>query len=306
MTVPAAGVIPVVPTIFDADEALDLPGLRRVLDYLVDADSDMVCLLANYSEQYALSDAERDQVLETAMTHLDGRVPACVTTSHFSSRIAAERSRRAQDLGADMVMLMPPFVGASMRVGADDVVDWFARVAAAIDIPIMVQDAPMSPTLLAPELLARIAREVPGVQAVKVETARAAATLRTLGELAPDLPGLFDGEEAITLIPDLEAGAVGCMSSATLPHELHGLIADFHAGERDLAEHTWERLLPLIHYENRQVAQAAVKVLLVEAGVIAHDTMRHPGGTVHPDTRRKLVELAQRRDIFLLRWGKEN
>lgn len=306
MTALVRGVIPVVPTIFHDDESLDLPGLRRVLDYLVDAGSDMVCLLANYGEQYALSDDERETVLTTAFDHLDGRVPTCVATSHYSSRVALERSRRAQELGADMVMLMPPFVGTSMRVPERSVTEFFARVGEGVDLPIMVQDAPMSTTLLSPEYLARLAHDVPAVQAVKIETARAAATLRVLGEVGDDLPGLYDGEEAITLIPDLEAGAIGCMSSSLLPHELHAIVTDFHAGRVDEAERAWESLLPLIHYENRQLAQAACKVVLAEAGVIASHTMRHPFGEPHPEHARKLIELARRRDVFALRWGKEN
>ncbi|UUL77394.1 dihydrodipicolinate synthase family protein [Pseudarthrobacter sp. Fe7] len=91
------GVMPVAPTIFADNEELDLDGQRRVLDYLVDGKSDAVCILANYSEQFSLTDGEREQVLRTTMEHLDGRLPVCVTTSHFSSRIARERSLRAQE-----------------------------------------------------------------------------------------------------------------------------------------------------------------------------------------------------------------
>ena len=105
-----------------------------------------ICILANYSEQFSLTDDERERVADHVLDHVAGRVPIIVTTTHFSTRIAAERSRRAQQLGAAMVMLMPPFLGATLSADAGAVADYFGTVADAIDIPIMIQDAPMSGT----------------------------------------------------------------------------------------------------------------------------------------------------------------
>ncbi|HXP54545.1 MAG TPA: dihydrodipicolinate synthase family protein, partial [Streptosporangiaceae bacterium] len=106
-----SGVIPVAPTTFYDDERLDLDSQARVMDFLIDAGVSAVCVLANYSEQFSLTDAERDQLTDHVLGHVGGRVPVVVTTSHYSARIAADRSLRAQQLGADMVMLMPPFFG---------------------------------------------------------------------------------------------------------------------------------------------------------------------------------------------------
>src|SRR5262247_2569187 len=108
MAAQLTGVVPVVPTIFHDDETVDLGGTARVVDYLVDAGVDGLCLLANYSEQFALTDAERDQLARTLLNRVAGRLPVIVTTSHYSARIAAARSRAAQDMGAAMVMIMPP------------------------------------------------------------------------------------------------------------------------------------------------------------------------------------------------------
>ncbi|MDQ0768041.1 2-keto-3-deoxy-L-arabinonate dehydratase [Pseudarthrobacter defluvii] len=298
------GVMPVAPTIFTDDEELDLDGQRRVLDYLMDGKSDAVCILANYSEQFSLTDAEREAVLRTTMEHLDGRMPVCVTTSHFSSRIARERSLHAQELGAEMVMLMPPFFGATMKVDDEAVVEYFKRVADGLDVDIMIQDAPMSTTPLSVGLLARIAREVPQVKYAKIEMPQAADKLRALRAAAgPALPGLFDGEEAITLIPDLEAGAQGTMSSCMVPDQLGRIVRDFHAGERGQAIHAWEDLLPFIHFENRQCGLRATKVLMKEGKIIASDKTRQPVGELNPDTRAQLVEMAKRKDPLILRWA---
>jgi dihydrodipicolinate synthase/N-acetylneuraminate lyase len=298
------GVMPVAPTIFTDQEELDLDGQRRVVDYLVDGGSDAVCILANYSEQFSLTDEERELVLTATMEQAAGRLPVCVTTSHFSSRIARDRSLRAQELGASLVMLMPPFFGATMKVDDEAVLEYFRRVSDGLEIDIMIQDAPMSPTALSVPLLARLAREIPQIKYAKIETAQAADKLRALIAAAgSDLPGPFDGEEAITLIPDLEAGAQGTMSSCMVPDELGQIVRDFHAGERDKAVRQWEDLLPFIHFENRQCGLLATKVLMKEGNIIGSDKTRAPMGKLHPDTRSQLVELAKRHDPLVLRWA---
>ena len=83
---------------------------------MIDAGSDGLCILANFSEQFVLSDDEREVLTRTILEHVAGRVPVIVTTTHFSTHVCAERSRRAQDMGAAMVMVMPPYHGATFRV----------------------------------------------------------------------------------------------------------------------------------------------------------------------------------------------
>src|SRR5437763_10181555 len=125
------------------------------MDFVVDAGVNGICILANYSEQFSLTDDERDTLMHLCIERVAGRVPIIVTTSHFSSRIAAERSRRAQQAGAQMVMLMPPYHGATIRADDGGIAGYFQAVADAIDIPIMVQDAPVSGVTLSVDLLAR-------------------------------------------------------------------------------------------------------------------------------------------------------
>ena len=73
------GVFPVVPTTFFDNEELDIESQRRVLDCMIDQGVDGVCILANYSEQFLLSDEERDQLLDVCLDHVDGRVPVSYT-----------------------------------------------------------------------------------------------------------------------------------------------------------------------------------------------------------------------------------
>ena len=71
-----SGVIPVAPTTFYDDERLDLDSQARVMDFLIDAGVSAVCVLANYSEQFSLTDAERDQLTDHVLGHVGGRIPA--------------------------------------------------------------------------------------------------------------------------------------------------------------------------------------------------------------------------------------
>src|SRR5512144_1291737 len=94
------GIYPIAPTPFTATGDLDLDGQRRVLDCMVAQGVDGICILANYSEQFLLTDDERNALTDLCLTHVAGRVPVIVTCSHFSTRIAADRARRAAAGGA--------------------------------------------------------------------------------------------------------------------------------------------------------------------------------------------------------------
>ena len=71
---PYKGVFPVVPTVFDGDGRLDLDGQKRAVDCMIDAGSQGLCIHANFSEQFVLTDAERDTVLEIGRASCRERV----------------------------------------------------------------------------------------------------------------------------------------------------------------------------------------------------------------------------------------
>jgi len=298
------GLFPVVPTTFTERGELDLDSQKRCLDFMIDAGSDGVCILANFSEQFLLTDEEREVLTRTVLEHVAGRVPVIVTTSHFSSRVCADRSRRARDLGAAMVMVMPPYHGATLRVPEQGIFEFYASLSDALDIPIMVQDAPVSGTVLSAAFLARMAQQIENLSYFKIETAGAANKLRELIRLGgASVVGPWDGEEAITLIPDLEAGATGAMTGGGYPDGLRPVLDHYRAGRRDLAIAAYERWLPLINLENRQCGLLAAKALMKEGGVIACDAPRHPFPPLHPAGRALLIETARRLDAMVLHWG---
>ncbi len=305
MTEAYTGVFPIAPTPFDERGGLDLEGQKRVLDCMVDQGVDGICILANYSEQFLLSDEEREILLELCLSHVAGRVPVIVTCSHFSTRIAAARAKRAAEAGAAMLMLMPPYHGTGLKADEAGIVEHFARVAEAARIPIMVQDAPLSGVELPVPLLARLAREIAELGYFKIETAQAAAKLRALiaaGGAA--IEGPFDGEESITLMADLDAGATGTMPSALLPDLIKPVLTHHREGRGDEAAACYARILPLINFENRQCGLRACKTVMMEGGVIGSDAVRHPLAPLHPATRAELLALAREQAPLALTWGR--
>ncbi len=299
-----SGIWPVAPTPFHADGTLDLDGMKRVLDCLIDQGADGVCVLANFSEQFLLSDAERETLTRLSLEHVAGRVPVIVTISHFATQIAVERARFAKSLGADIVMMMPPYHGALLKGTPDQTFEQFAAVG-EVSIPIMVQDAPLSGVDLPVPLLVRMAREIEMVKLFKIECPQAANKLRALiaeGGAAIEAP--FDGEEGITLLADLDAGATGSMTSGMIVDQIKPVIEKHHAGDIAGATEAYGRVAMAINHENRQCGWRSTKAAMVEGGVIGSEYCRHPIAPLHPAIRSRLIDLLRPLDPVVLNWGK--
>ena len=298
------GIWPVAPTPFSADGVVDYKGMIRVLDCMIDQGVDGICILANFSEQFLISDAEREQLTRVCLEHAGGRIPLIVTISHFATDIAVTRAKFAKQLGAEAVMMMAPYHGALLKGTAEQTYEQLARVG-DVGIPIMIQDAPLSGVELPVDFLIRVAKTIDMVKMFKIECAGAAAKLRVLvdkGGAAIEAP--FDGEEAITLLADLDAGARGSMTSALIPDLIRPVIFAHMEGRRDEAVEGYSRLLPVINHENRQCGFRAAKEAMVEGGVIKSAFCRHPIAPLHPQTRQALIELMAPHDPVVLRWGK--
>ena len=275
------GVFPVVPTIFDATGALDLDGQRRCLEFMIDAGSQGLCIHANYSEQFALGDDERDLITRATLEHVAGRVPVIVTTSHFSARICAERNRRAQALGAAMVMVMPPYHGATFRVpeaGARVLPRSRRRPRHSADDPGCARErrrAVRVPRVARP-------RDRRGVVLqdrdgrCRVEAARADRARRRCDR------GAVGRREGITLLADLDAGATGAMTGggyrtgfATSPTRV------FRRPSRR-SRRAVRALAAADQHENRRSGFLTAKALMREGGVIACDKPRAPWPELPP------------------------
>lgn len=299
------GISPIAPTPFHEDGTVDYEGMTRVLDCMVDQGVDAICILANYSEQFLLSDEERAKLTRLCIEHIAGRKPVIVTTSHFSTDIAVARAKEVMALGGDMIMMMPPYHGVGIAPSPEGVFEHFAAVNDAISIPIMVQDAPLSGVNMSVELLAKMAKTLDNLSYFKIECPFAADKLAALIAAAGDyIDGPFDGEEAVTLWADLDAGATGTMTSAMFPEKLRPIVQEYRAGNEAAAFAHWQACLPLINHENRQCGLRGCKTVFKHGGVIASDRLRHPLKPMSQRTVDRLLSLAHDLDILALKWGK--
>ena len=298
------GCWPVAPTPFKPSGEIDKEGMKRVIDCMVDQQVDGICILANYSEQFLLSDEEREILTRLCIEHIDGRVPVITTVSHFSTDIAFSRAKLVKELGGEMLMMMPPYHGALMKGSPQQTFEQFAKVG-EVGVTIMVQDAPLSGIDLPVPLLIKMAKEIEMVKCFKIECAQAAAKLSVLVNEGGDfIEGPFDGEEGITLFADLEAGATGNMSSAMIPDLIRPIVLDYLGGNAQKSENQYNHILPLINYENRQCGFRATKVVMKEGGVINSDFCRHPIPDLEENTKKGLINLVKNYNPIALQWGK--
>ena len=297
------GMWPVAPTPFHENGEVDYEGMERVIDCMVDQKVEGICILANYSEQFLLSDDEREKLTKLCMKKIDGRVKTIVTVSHFATDIVRPRAQLAKSLGADIIMMMPPYHGALLKGNSDQIFDQFNDIS-KVGIPIMIQDAPLSGIELTVPLLTKMINEIEQLTCFKIESAQAASKIRALiKNCSSRLDAPFDGEESITLYADLEAGISGSMSSALLPEKIAPVIDHFWNDEKEKAEEIYNNILPLINFENRQCGFRATKTVMKEGGVIKSDFCRDPIKPLDQDTKNLLLNFAKRYDLVSYKWG---
>ena len=298
------GMWPVAPTPFHDNGEVDYDGMERIIDCMVDQKVEGICILANYSEQFLLSDDEREKLTKLCMKKIDGRVKTIVTVSHFATDIVRPRAELAKSLGADIIMMMPPYHGALLKGNPDQIFEQFNEIS-KVGIPIMIQDAPLSGIELSVPLLTKMIIEIENLTCFKIESANAASKIRALIKNCSErLDAPFDGEESITLYADLEAGISGSMSSALLPEKIAPVIDRFWNNEKDKAEEIYNSILPLINFENRQCGFRATKTVMKEGGVIKSDFCRDPIKPLDQDTKNLLLNFAKRYDLLTYKWGK--
>jgi 4-hydroxy-tetrahydrodipicolinate synthase len=282
------GVFSVLPTPFGADGDVDPDSLRRVIDLFLAGGVNGVTALGVTGEVARLTDAERDHVLDTVVSHVAGRVPVVAGTTADGLRTCIEHSRRAKKAGAAAVMISPPRMG---KINSDAVARHYAAVAAAVDLPIIVQDyPPISGYAMEPALLARIAREVPSARTIKLEDPPTPfKTSRILEQAAGLDVRIFGGLGGVFLLEELLAGAAGAMTGFAFPEILVRIVTLFRAGQVNEAADVFYRSVPLMRFEFQEgIGMAIRKEVLRRRGAIAHAGIRPPGGTLDQPTKDAL------------------
>jgi 2-keto-3-deoxy-L-arabinonate dehydratase len=270
------GVFPIVPTIFDDKGELDDAGQRATLDVLLRAGVHGVVLLANASEGYAVADGERTALIRSAVRDVEKRVPVVVTCNHPSTIGAVRFAEEAEALGADAVMFMPPFFGGWVS-DLDGIRRHCDAISRATNVPLILQDHPLSGIVMPAAFLVDLARDVERLGYFKVESNRAPAKIGQMRRLGGGLlQGLFGGAGGLLFLEELDQGACGTMPSSMLPGVLVRVLTLYREGDRQQAAERLARYLPLLTFEMNLGGQRTVKEVLLRAGVIRSAFVRGP------------------------------
>ena len=283
-----AGVLPVFQLPYHHDESIDYDALGRELDWLIDQGADGV-VMAMVTEVLRLSDAERAAVAAFTCKHVRGRGSVTLSVGAESTRVAAERARHAEDVGATAVMAIPP---VSVGVGEDELRRYYHGLAAATTLPVIVQDAsgyvgrPMSI-----ELQAELLRDLGDRVLYKPEATPIGPRLTALREATDGRARVFEGTGGIALVDSYRRGVVGTMPGADLIAALVALWRALEAGDEDRIYRISLPLSSLIATQQGLDGFLSVeKHLLVRQGVFNSEIVRGPRGFVLDDETRSEVD----------------
>jgi 4-hydroxy-tetrahydrodipicolinate synthase len=148
----------------DDGEALDLAALKRFIDFQIESGVDGITLFGSTGGVGSFSEQERQQVIETAARHIDGRVVLTAGTGSIQTAEAIRLSKFAADAGADGVLVVPI---SYWPLNDDELYGHFEGIAEAVDIPVGIYNNPGTTGIdMKPGLIARIA-EIDNVGFVK-------------------------------------------------------------------------------------------------------------------------------------------
>lgn len=269
------GIFPSLPTPFDDEDRIDLPAMRRLVEFAIDAGAHGLVCLGLAGEVGRLSGAEREALTSTIVEASAGRRPVLVGVTGESQSASVALARQATRAGADGLVVPPP---VGYKLTARELVSFLATVAAATDLPVLVQDAPeYLDVVVGPEAVLAAAESAPNIVGVKLETgAEGIEEWRTaLGERFV----LFGGNGGIHLLDCLRAGAQGVMPGLDTV-DLQTEIAEAEEqGRPEEADEAFARLLPMLVYELQTIDlyNACAKYVLNKRGVLEGVSLRAPG-----------------------------
>jgi 4-hydroxy-tetrahydrodipicolinate synthase len=280
------GTYTVLVTPFTADgSAVDAEALKRLVNWQIEQDIHGLIPLGSTGEFLSISREERQQVIDTCVRESNGRVPVLIGTGAESTLDAIELSREAEAMGADGVMIIPPFYSTPTE---DELFEHYRRIGEAISIPIMVYNNPATANVdLVPSTLARLA----GIDAVTMvkESTLDVTRVRDIIELCGERLTVFAG---ILGYESFWLGAEGWVAvcSNLVPRQsarLFELVADH--GDWEAALVLYKQILPIVRWVGGHRYVSASKAALAMMGMAAGEP-RPPRLPLPHDERTELAQ----------------
>jgi 2-keto-3-deoxy-L-arabinonate dehydratase len=289
------GCIPILITPFADDGSLDLASLEREIEWVMEEGASGVACVAIASEGYKLTETERDAVIATTVRRVGGCAPVVASADGPGDDPAIDRARRAAALGADALMVLPPYF---VKPGPDALLSYYHRIAEASGLPIMLQDAPqVTGVSMFPGLWARMAEATPGLRYIKAEGMPQGTTISETLRLCGDRVSVFCGWGGLSLVDALERGAAGNMPAPNFTRFFTDVQRLWEAGDRVRAEQLFERGVPFVMWTMQSIDHSvtAAKVELHRRGVIASARLRRPALMLDDIAHGQLARFLDRR-----------
>jgi 4-hydroxy-tetrahydrodipicolinate synthase len=290
-----SGVVPILVTPFLEDDGVDHAGLRREVAFLVEQGVQAVAFGFG-SEVFRLGEDERDEALATVVDEVDGRLPVVGSGLAGSTHAGLARVRRALELGADAVMVVPPAHGAT---DDESLFEHFSALA-GVGLPLVVQDAPgMSGVELSVPLLGRLARELAEVVSLKLEAPPTGPKIERVLEVVAGHVTVLGGGGGLELLDELDRGADGTMPGPATPELFARVWSLRRAGRRAEARTVFHRLLPVLVVSLRSLDTFLFvqKEILRRRGVLVSARLRAPSTKPEPALVRELESLLAELDV---------
>jgi 4-hydroxy-tetrahydrodipicolinate synthase len=292
MTVKLRGCYPILATPFLPDGEIDVNSVVRLVRHLKTCGLPGFTMFGLASEFYKLSDADRETLIEVAFEASASDQTAIVSVTAHSHEVATQQARRAEEAGAEALMLLPPFF---LGPSEDDIRRHVLEVAQATSLPVMVQYAPAQTGVkLSAKSFLELNRRAPNVCYVKVESAPPGPLISTITEGSSGEIECFVGSGGLQLVDGLRRGAVGVQPASGVADYYPHILSAFEGDDLERAYALHADLLPLVILLMQAIEplNRLEKFILERRGIIAHDYCRAP--SFEPD-ELMLAEL----DLFV-------
>jgi 4-hydroxy-tetrahydrodipicolinate synthase len=183
--------------------AIDVPALRRFLDWQIAVGVPGIILLGSTGEFLTVGDAERRTYVEETVKHVAGRMDVLVGTMNAHTPIAVRHSREAEALGADGLMIIPPYYYTPTD---DEIFNYYRAISDAVSLPIMLYNNPFTSNVdMSARLVARLTKAFHNVRYIK-EASMDVARVYDVIEATDGVMNVFAGER---IVESFLLGAVG-------------------------------------------------------------------------------------------------
>ena len=296
------GICPILPTPFLDNGEVDYESLKNLVEFMLAAGVSGIALFGNASEAFALTQSEKAKIAKVVTETAADRIPLVFGAGGTGLECAVENSLWAEASGADVLMVMPPYM-----VKPDNVrlYEYYAAIARAVHIPIMIQDAPNACGVPVPvETIVRLHREFENIQYLKEEAPPTFVKMQQVLEATNGSLVVFGGLNGGSFYEEMCYGAVGSMPAGEFPDAMIRMYNLFVNGDRDGAREEYRKYLPFMRMGTTGggLAMSIHKAILKKGGVIRSDRVRNPFVQADEKLIAQAMDSLEGLDLLAFHW----